>query len=171
MVETAPYPRCQRLSEEIVKKSDGNGKPWNADKVAMLLRVRFNRTVVRSPGGTEQVTGEYIRRLFSGKSYAPDTLRAQIASILGVRHKDAFPEYLIACETLKAEREKRGWTQAHVAKELRRRGRKVRDAEISSFECGGKYCHPETREKIARVFEMDDRDLFPEYCEGVAHGA
>jgi hypothetical protein len=162
MPETSPFPKCQTLYKEIIKKTDGARK-WTPAKVAMLLRVRFNRERIRVDGGTELVDEAFIRRLMTGQSYAPDTLRSQIANILGIRQKDAFPEYLVACATLKREREKRQWTQREVAQRVRRHRRKLRDNEVSSFECGSRYCHPETRAILAKVFELDEQELFPEY--------
>ena len=148
------FPACKALTKEKIKKG------WSSTKIAMLLRVRFNR----KRAGSARIDEHFIGKLERGEVYAPDTLRSQIASILGLTEKQTFPEYMIACQKLREERIGREWTQSYVALRAREaEGRKLRDAEISAYERGSKYCHLGARQTISRIFNMPESELFPEY--------
>jgi hypothetical protein len=129
----------------------------------MLLRVRFNRTMIRGESGLVMVDDSLGPMLRRGEIFVPDTLRNQIASVLGLPHAETFPEYLIPCSTLRSRREALGFTQEEVADLARRYHRRLRGTEISGFENGRRYAHPGTRKAIAKGLGIAEPELFPEY--------
>lgn len=132
----------------------------------MLLRVRFNRNNIRGRDGLVDVEslGPLLRR---GEVFAPDTLRNQIASVLGEPQAVVFPEYLIACKTLRSRRLEMGLSQEQVAARARRYHRRLRASEISTYENGRRYAHKGTRDAIARGLGLPEPELFPEYQPAV----
>ncbi|MFH7241781.1 MAG: hypothetical protein ACHWZW_02920 [Spirulina sp.] len=133
----------------------------------MLLHVRFQRRYIRSGGRQIAIDARLINQAKRGEVLLPDTLRANIATVLSSSLKQIFPEYAIACLTMRDERIGRGWTQAEVAEKCRRNHyrRNMRDAEISALERGNKFAHQPTRAVLAKVFGMTEYDLFPEFFE------
>ena len=154
------YPVCDRLKELL--KSKG----WDSQKLVMLLHLRFQRKYIQADGRVP-VDERLINQAKRGEILLPDTLRANITAIMGGTQKDVFPEYAIACDRLRQERANRGWTQREVADRCKKLGRRMRPHEISALECGSKYPHESTRQVIAKVFEMSEVELFPEFFDHV----
>jgi hypothetical protein len=148
------YPCCQALKTHLAAQ---NLTP--AD-LARKVSERFNRK--RANGVA--FDGYYIQGLITGQQYAPDTLRDQIAATLNASVKAAFPEYLIECRKLQQIRLDQGQTQAQLAETASDRAFKmIRSFDISAYECGHRYCHPDTREAIARSLGFTADEVFPEY--------
>lgn len=138
-------PKAATLRRKIKEKG------WTAAKVAMLLRVRYRR----------KIDDTDLQSFIRGRKFCPDTLRSQIATVLGQKEKEVFPEYLKPQLALRSARIARGWSQADLARQMQRLGRRTRSTEISCYERGTKFCHPQTRKLLSQILRIAIDDLFP----------
>jgi hypothetical protein len=150
------YPCCKTLKAAIAKK-----KWTNADLVQKVAR-RFNR----SRANKVAFNADYIAQLIKGEQYIPDTLRGQIATVLNQSVKSLFPEYLIECQTLQKIRLGEDMTQAELAEIAKEYAFKlIRPFDISAYERGHRFCHPDTRDAIAKSLGLTTDEVFPEYAD------
>ncbi|MEM9149737.1 MAG: helix-turn-helix transcriptional regulator [Cyanobacteria bacterium P01_F01_bin.3] len=149
-----PYPCCLTLKTAIATHE------MTGNELARILQKRFNRR----RASNAVINGYFVQGMITGDQYAPDTLRGQIASIFEQTVKSLFPEYLIECATLQCIRQEKKLSQPELAEMINKRAlRTLRSADISAYECGHRYCHPDTRQAIAGVLKMDEAIIFPEY--------
>ena len=150
------YPKCEALKQAIAQKE------WTPAKLAKEVSDRY---------GTKRANGSpfdgfYIQGLITGDEYAPDSLREKIARVLGQKVKVTFPEYLIECRMLALVREGENILQSDLAEQASEYAFKIiRSLDISAYERGHRFCHPDTREAIAKALNLPVNELFPEYAD------
>jgi len=169
LVADSPFPACKTLQAQIKTKNKEGAIKWSLGRVATILRMRYSRQKVRlGQGQTMPINEAFFHSAIAGEVFLPDTLRGQIAKILDLSERETFPEYMIECATLRQKREAREWTQRDLARKVK--DRKLRDAEISAFERGSRFCHEGAREAIAAAFGEPVSEIFPEYTQFAGGG-
>jgi hypothetical protein len=146
------YPPCLALQAALDRKQ------MTPAELAQQLRDRFHR----KRADKQELNGFYIQGLITGQAYAPDTLRGLVAQILEQTVKSTFPEYLIECHTLRKLRGDMSLSELS-AKAGDRAFKTIRNADISAYECGHRYCHADTRAAIAAALDLSVAEVFPEY--------